>query len=207
MGDNFFRLYLVTDRTRTAGRSLLSVIEQALAGGVDAVQLREKDLPARELFNLARELRELCSRYNARLLINDRIDVALAVGADGVQLPANSFSPADARRLLGSAALIGASTHNLDEAQAAAGAGADFLAFGPIFDTPSKRALGSPVGLDALAAVTRAVAVPVVAIGGITTARAASVRRHGAHGIAVIGAILEAPDPRAAATALIHSAS
>ena len=108
MADSFFRLYLVTDRHHTVGRPLLDVLEEALRGGVDAVQLREKDLPAAELFDLARRMRALCRRYKARLLVNDRIDIALSAGADGIHLPANSFSPADARRLLGPGALIGA---------------------------------------------------------------------------------------------------
>ena len=197
-----FRLYLVTDRPRTAGRPLLDVIEQALQGGVDAVQVREKDLPASELVDLARRVRTLCRRYGARLLINDRVDVALAVGADGVHLPVDSFSPAEARQLLGAGALIGASTHSEAEARAAVAGGADFIVFGPVFDTPSKRALGAPVGLEALATVSHGSAIPVLAIGGITADRVASVRRCGAQGIAVIGAILEAADPRAAATEL-----
>ena len=194
-----FRLYLITDRTRTAGRPLLEVIEQALHGGVDAVQVREKNLPASELVDLAQRVRVLCRRYGARLLINDRVDVALAVGADGVHLPVDSFSPGEARQLLGPDALIGASTHNLAEARAAAASGADFIVFGPVFDTPSKRAFGPPVGLEALAAVSRAGTVPVLAIGGVTADRIAGVRRCCAQGIAVIGAILEARDPRAAA--------
>jgi thiamine-phosphate pyrophosphorylase len=196
------RLYLVTDRHRTAGRPLLPVVEQALRAGVDAVQLRAKDLDGGALCELAGQLCELCHRHGARLLINDRIDVALAVGADGVHLPANSFIPRDARRLLGPDALIGVSTHSLDDARAAQQGGADFIVFGPIFDTPSKRGFGPPLGLDALAEVTRTIALPVVAIGGISVARAPAVYAHGAHGIAVVAAILAAPEPGAAASAL-----
>jgi thiamine-phosphate pyrophosphorylase len=197
-----FRLYLITDRTQTAGRPLLDVIEQALHGGVDAVQLRERDLPASEVLDLARQLCPLCRRYGARLLINDRIDVALAVQADGVHLPVNSFAPADARRLLGPAAIIGVSTHTLAEARAAVAGGADFILFGPVFDTPSKRPFGSPVGLPALADTVREVGIPVLAIGGVTADRVAALRRCGAQGIAVVSALLTAGDPRGAAAAL-----
>ena len=196
------RLYLVTDRTRTAGRPLLDVVEQALQGGVDAVQLREKDLPGGELLELAQPLLALCRRYGARLLINDRIDVALAVGADGVHLPVNSFAPADARRLLGPSALIGASTHSLAEARAAVAGGADFIVFGPVFDTPAKRGFGHPLGLDALQEVTKNISQPVSAIGGVTIDRVPDLQQRGAHGIAVVSAILEAEHPRAAAASL-----
>jgi len=197
-----FRLCLVTDRHATGGRDLLDVVTAALRGGVDAVQLREKDLGARELLALAREVRAICTQHDAKLLINDRIDVALACGADGVQLPTNSFSVADARHLLGRGSLIGCSTHSIDEATAAAAQGADFVVFGPVFDTPAKRAYGKPVGLDALQAVTRAVAVPVLAIGGITAHNAPSVRACGATGIAAIGAFFGAASPETAARAL-----
>ena len=196
------RLYLVTDRQHTAGRRLVDVVEQALRGGVDAVQLREKDLGAGELLALGRELLGLCRRYGARLLLNDRVDIALAIGADGVHLPADSFAPGDARHLLGPRAVIGVSTHSLDDARAAQQAGADFIAFGPIFDTPSKRTFGPPLGLESLAAVTHAVTLPVLAIGGIGAQQVAPVRAHGAHGIAVIAAIAEAPDPYRAAREL-----
>lgn len=197
-----FSLYLVTDRTRTAGRPLLDVVDAALQGGVDAVQLREKDLSGAALFELACRLRELTRRYGVRLLINDRIDIALAVGADGVHLPVDSFAPADARRLLGAGAVVGASTHSVEQALNAAAGGADFVVFGPVFDTPSKRAFGAPLGLDALAKVTEAVPLPVLAIGGVTADRVRSVRQCGAAGVAVIAAILAADDPRAAAAAL-----
>ena len=197
-----FRLYLVTDRTQTAGRPLATVVEAALAGGVDAVQLREKDLPSAELLDLATRLHPLCKRYHVPLLINDRVDIALAVGAEGVHLPADSFTPADARRLLGPEALIGASTHSLAEAQAAGNGGADFIVFGPVFDTQSKRAFGAPTGLEALAEVARAVALPVLAIGGINAQRATSIRARGADGVAVVSAVLAAPRPELAAAAL-----
>lgn len=202
MADGFFSLYLVTDRTRTAGRPLLQVVEAALQGGVDAVQLREKDISTAELCDLASRLRELTRRYGARLLVNDRIDVALAVGADGVHLPVDSFAPGDARRLLGPQALIGVSTHSLEQAEAAAAGGVDFVVFGPVFETPSKREFGPPVGLPALARVSANTAAPVFAIGGITAERVESVRGSGARGVAVISAILEADDPRAAASAV-----
>jgi thiamine-phosphate pyrophosphorylase len=151
---------------------------------------------------LAQQLRTLCSRYRASLLINDRVDIALAAAADGVHLPGTSFTPAVARQLLGLDALIGASAHSLSEARAAADSGADFLVFGPVFDTPSKRSFGPPLGLAALAEVTRAVSVPVLAIGGINAERCRSVRQCGAHGVALIREILEAVDPRAAARAV-----
>jgi thiamine-phosphate pyrophosphorylase len=202
MTERFPRLYVVTDRTRTCRRPLLDVVEAALQGGVEAVQLREKDLPVSELFDLACKLRALCRQYGARLLVNDRVDVAIAAKADGVHLPVNSFTPADARRLLGPGALIGTSTHSLAGARAAADGGADFIVFGPVFDTPSKRPFGPPVGLPALAEVTRGVSLPVLAIGGITAQRVEAVRRHGARGVAVVSAILEAAEPRAAAAAL-----
>lgn len=197
-----FRLLLVSDRKRVPAGALLTRIEAALRGGVDAVQLREKDLPARALFDLAHELRALTRAHGARLLINDRIDVALAVAADGVHLPADSFAVADARSLLGEARLIGVSTHSPAEAQAAAMAGADYIVFGPIFETASKRPYGPPLGLDALATLTSTLPTPVLAIGGIHRQRAAEVRQHGAAGVAVIDAILGAADPRLAAAAM-----
>jgi thiamine-phosphate pyrophosphorylase len=196
------RLYLVTDRKRTRGRPLTDVVAAALGGGVDAVQVREKDLPTRELLELCVALRTICHQRGAALLVNDRVDVALAARADGVHLPVNSFAAAEARRLLGPRAIIGASTHNETEACAAAESGADFIVFGPLFETPEKRRFGPPVGLDALAAVTCRVRLPVLGIGGITPPRAASVYGAGANGVAVMSGILEAADPAQQARAL-----
>jgi thiamine-phosphate pyrophosphorylase len=196
-------LYVVTDRQLTGGRPLRSVVEAALRGGARAFQLREKDLPPRELYPLALEMRQLTQTYGARLLINDRIDVALAANADGVHLTTTSLSASIARRLLGPERLIGVSTHTLAEAQAAAGEGADFLVFGPVFFTPSKAPYGEPVGLDALRAVRAAVQSPILAIGGIKKANLDQVIAAGADGIAVISAIISADDPTAASQELL----
>jgi len=196
------RLYLVTDRHATNGRPLGDVVEAALRGGVDAVQLREKDLTTRELLALARELRAITLRHGARLLINDRVDVALAVHADGVHLPADSFRIEDARGMLGADATIGVSTHAIDELVRAAAAGADFAVFGPVFDTPAKRPFGAPHGLDALRRAVAAVTIPVVAIGGIDAANAAAVLATGCRGVAVIRAVLSSADPTATSAAL-----
>ena len=194
-------VYLVTDRAQTAGRPLLEVVAAALRGGVGAVQLRERDLATRELLALAVELRALTRAAGAALLINDRIDVALACEADGVHLPGRSFAVAEARALLGDR-LIGVSTHAAGEVAAAHAAGADFAVFGPLYDTPSKRAYGPPLGLDGLRAARAAAPLPLFAIGGIDAARAADARAAGADGVAVIRAVLAAADPTAAAASL-----
>jgi thiamine-phosphate pyrophosphorylase len=198
-----FDLYVVTDRQLTSGRSLRWVVEAALQGGARAFQLREKDLPPRELYPLALEMRQLTQTYGARLLINDRVDVALAVNADGVHLTTTSLPASIARRVLGPEPLIGVSTHTLAEAQAAAEEGADFLVFGPVFFTPSKAPYGQPVGLDALRAVRAAVKLPMLAIGGVKKANIDQVVAAGADGIAVISAIIGADDPTAASQELL----
>jgi thiamine-phosphate pyrophosphorylase len=197
-----FPLYLVTDRHQTGGRPLIEVVEQALGAGVGAVQLRERDLDTRTLLALARELRALTRRYGAALLINDRIDVALACDADGVHLPAQSFTVRDARALLGSRRIIGVSTHHPGEVTLAADAGADFAVFGPVFETPSKHGYGPPLGLDALAAATAHSRIPVLAIGGVIADRVSALIARGATGVAVIRAVLAADDPGQAASQL-----
>jgi len=203
-----FDLYVITDRQQTGGRPLVEVIEAALRGGVRAVQLREKDLPPRELYPLAQEIQRLTQRYDARLLINDRIDVACAVNADGVHLTTTSLPTAVARQLLGPKRLIGVSTHNAAEARAAEEGGADFIVFGPVFYTPSKAPYGEPVGLEALRTVRAAVTLPIFAIGGVKRANLDDVLAAGADGIAVISAVIAADDPTAAAQELraaLHS--
>jgi thiamine-phosphate pyrophosphorylase len=195
-----FSLYLISNRQAVPrNRTLSEVVEQALAAGVRAVQLREKDLSAAELLRLAGELRRLTRRYGARLLINDRLDVALAARADGVHLGESSLPTAEARRLLGPQALIGRSTHHLEDALQAGREGADFVTFSPIYFTPSKAAYGAPQGLAALQQVCAACPLPVFALGGLRRERIGEVRAAGAAGIALISAIVAAPDPGRAA--------
>ena len=194
-----FNLYLITDRHQVpAGHTLISVIEAALRGGVKAVQLREKDLSTDELLTLAQELRTLTRQHDARLLINDHVDLALAVEADGVHLGRHSRPAEAVRRQVGTKMLIGVSTHSQDEIRSACEQGADFVTFGPVYATPSKAAYGAPQGLNALAEVCRNSPLPVFALGGITSERAAEVRTAGAHGIALISAIIGSASPQSA---------
>lgn len=198
-----FRLYLVTDRRQTGGRPLTDVVEECLAAGLRAVQLREKDLPEPEFTTLALSMREVTRRVGARLFINGMLDPALAVGADGLQrghdAPAVSLLKARAPGLL-----IGASVHSVEEARAAERDQADFVVFGPVYDTPSKRPYGPAQGVDALRKVVQAVTIPVFAIGGITAERVAEVRFAGAPGVAVISAILGAERPGEATKAFLN---
>jgi len=199
-----FDLYLVTDRTQTGGRDLLWVIEQALDAGVKAVQLREKDLSGRDLFSLAERSHELCQAYQAALFINDRVDVALAVDAAGVQLATSSVPVTVARSLLGPKKIIGASTHSLDEATEAEKNGADFVLFGPIYFTASKAAYGAPQGLGALKKIVDNISLPVYAIGGIKAETLVSIKNMGVRGVALISSIVSAENPKAAATEMLH---
>jgi thiamine-phosphate pyrophosphorylase len=195
-----FNLYLITDRHQCAsGFTLLSAVEAALKGGVKAMQLREKDLTPQELLLLARQLRTLTACYGAKLLINDRVDIALAAEADGVHLTEQSMDVASARRLLGLKRLIGVSTHSLERARSAEKDGADFITFSPIYATPSKAKYGEPQGLEDLHRVCSEIKIPVFALGGITPERQAEVQHAGAPGIALISAIMGAHDPTAAA--------
>jgi thiamine-phosphate pyrophosphorylase len=170
-----FKIYLITDRKLAAAHGgLITMTEAALAAAPPdtvGLQLREKDLDARELVGLAHKLRAVCDRHHATLLVNDRLDVAIAAGADGVHLPANSFAVADARALLGGERLIGVSTHDDREVIAASRAGADFVVYGPVFDPVSKAAYTNARGADGLMAACRVASLPVFALGGITAAR------------------------------------
>ncbi len=200
-----FDLYLVTDRKQTSGRDLLWVLEAAFEGGVKAVQLREKDLGGRELFLLAEKLKGLTERYHAELLINDRVDVALAVDADGVHLGSASIPVAAARKLVGEKKLIGVSTHSLKEASQAEKVGADFILFGPVYFTPSKAAYGKPQGLEALKKIMENISLPVYAIGGIKVAHIPEITRTGCRAVALISAILSAEKPRTAAEEILRA--
>jgi thiamine-phosphate pyrophosphorylase len=166
--------------------------------GVPAIQLRERDLPTGELLSLAQEIHALTAPRAVPLILNDHVDLVLALNLDGVHLRANSLPVSAVRQLIGPDRLIGISTHSVEEVQRANHDGADYIIFGPIFDTPSKRSFGSPLGLDVLADVCRDSMVPIFAIGGITSERVCDVRRAGAHGVAVIGALLTCADIGAA---------
>jgi thiamine-phosphate pyrophosphorylase len=213
-------LCYLTDRRALQGKpqtslieAILEKIESVAAAGVDWIQLREKDLTGKDLASLTREAvvripnqaphEKAVTRPPARILVNDRLDVALAEHAGGVHLGENSLPPAEARRLLGAISakipshdfLIGVSCHSLKAAQLAASAGADYIFFGPVFATPSKAAYGVPQGLERLAEVCSSVAIPVLAIGGITLANASSCFSAGASGIAAIRLFQDSADP------------
>jgi len=213
-GGTGFRLYLITDRKLAGARGLLATCEAALRAsavaaprGSVAIQLREKDLEARELFELAGEMRALCDRFGAPLLINDRVDVAIAAHADGVHLASDSIGVTKARELLGTSRLIGVSTHSPTEVKAASDAGADFVVFGPVFAPLSKGGYGPPCGRDGLAAACDAASIPVFALGGIAPDRVATLDGSGAVGVAVIGSVIGADDPARAIESLLHALS
>jgi len=198
------RLLAITDRHATGGRPLLEVVRGALAGGARLVQLREKDLDGGPLLEFAEALLVEARRSGARLLVNDRLDVALAADADGVVLPANSFPTDVARRLLGRSKLIGRSTHSVAEVERAAADGCDFALFGPVFETPSKLAHGAPQGVERLREAAR-ITIPLYAVGGVTAGNAAAVVAAGAHGVAVIREVMSAVNPREAVARLLVS--
>jgi thiamine-phosphate pyrophosphorylase len=199
-----FRLLLVTDRHQLHGRSLSTVLTQAIMAGVPAIQLRERDVPTGELLSLAEEIHALVAPRAVPLIVNDRVDLVLALHLDGVHLRSDSLSVPTARRLLGPDRLIGISTHSVEEVRRANDDGADYIIFGPIFETPSKRSFGPPFGLDLLADVCCQSTVPIFAIGGITCEQVLDVRRAGAHGVAVIGAVLTSDDVGSVVREFMH---
>lgn len=195
-----FKLYLITDRKLFRDKdAFFSAIEGALKAGVKAVQLREKDLPTRELLTMAYGMKELTSEYGAKLFINDRTDIALCARADGVHLGQESMPAFAIRTIAGKGFIIGVSTHSLKEAQIAEKEGADFITFGPLYKTPSKLKYGAPVGLDALNKVAGEIGIPAFGIGGIRLDTINAVMQSGPLGIAVISGILGEDDTQRAA--------
>lgn len=190
-----FKLYQITDSTLFSNvDDMLDVIAKELDAGLRALQMREKNLTDLEAFNLAIRLRKITEKYGAKLFINERVDIALCCGADGVHLGFSGIPIVAARRIAGDMLMIGVSTHSLEQAKIAEADGADFITFGPVYATPSKMKYGEPVGINALADVVRSVSIPVYALGGVDNENLDNVRRTGAYGIAVIRAGLLSRD-------------
>jgi thiamine-phosphate pyrophosphorylase len=199
------RLLVVTDRHQTNGRPLVPLLQQVLTAGGPAIQLRERDLSARELVTLAHEVQVVTASHRSQLLINDRIDVALALEGVGVHLRSNSLPVTVARQMLGTQRLLGISVHSVEEAIQVESQGADYIVLGPIYETPTKQMYGPPLGIHTLEKACRLVRIPILGIGGVTAARAREMRRAGAFGAAVITAILGATDVESAARELVDA--
>ncbi len=201
-----YSLYLVTDRKLSLGRPLVDVVTAAVAGGVTCVQLREKECSTRAFVEEAEALHALLNPLHIPLIINDRIDVALAVGAEGVHLGQTDMKLTDARRIVGQDMVIGISVESLEDALEAGAGGADYLGVSPVFSTPTKADTAAPLGLEGLAAIRAAVDIPLVAIGGINSTNCAAVVSAGADGLAVVSAIVSAASPTDAARELRRAA-
>lgn len=201
-----YSLYLVTDRALSLGRPTADIVNQAIKGGVTCVQLREKHCSTREFIDQARMVQHILATTSPRvpLIINDRLDVALAVGADGLHLGQQDMAIADARRLAGQELIIGISAESVDDAIRAEQEGADYIGISPVYATPTKTDTATPLGLEGVSAIRAAVSLPLVGIGGINLANAAAVIQAGADGIAVVSAIVAAPCPQTAADQLKH---
>jgi thiamine-phosphate pyrophosphorylase len=195
-------LYLVTDRPLLGGRSLEGVVEAAVRGGVTVVQLREKDCSTRDYLDLGWHLKKLLEPFGVPLIIDDRVDVALVVGASGVHIGQSDMPYHEARRLLGPDAIVGLTVDTFDDAFEAATWDVDYLGISPVFETPTKTDTGPAWGLEGVKRLRRASQHVLIGIGGINAANAGGVIRAGADGVAVVSALCAAPDPREAAREL-----
>lgn len=196
-----YSIYLVTDDGCLQGRALLDCVREALEGGVTLVQYRAKTASSAEMYDEALQLKALCDSFNVPLIINDRLDIAMAVGAAGVHLGQDDLPCAAARRILGEDYLIGVSAHNPAEAKAALQSGADYLGCGAVFGTATKADV-KKLGTEGLAAICKAKGLPVVGIGGVTADNYREVRAAGADGAAIVSGILAQPDIRATVKAI-----
>lgn len=194
-----YSLYLVTDRGLSRGRSTEEIVGAAVRGGVTCVQLREKHCSTRDFIQEARSLQPLLQHHRIPLIINDRLDVALAIGADGVHLGQSDMPLADARRLVGKKMIIGISAENLDDAITAEQEGADYIGISPVFATGTKVDTAVPLGLEGIRLIRRAVKIPLVGIGGINGGNIRDIVCAGADGVAVVSAIVAADFPETAA--------
>ncbi|MDY6881054.1 MAG: thiamine phosphate synthase [Desulfatiglans sp.] len=202
-----YSLYLVTDRTLSRQRSLESIVEAAVRGGVTCVQLREKDCDTRDFIEQALSIHGFLKRKKIPMIINDRIDVAMAVKAEGVHLGQSDMPLAMARSIVKDSMLIGISAESFEDAVEAEKGGADYIGVSPIFATPTKTDTAEPLGLAGLRRIRQAVKIPLVGIGGLNIENASDIMRCGGDGVAVVSAIVSADDPEEAARALKHVVS
>lgn len=196
------KLYLVTDRGLSLGRPLEEIVSEAVAGGVTMVQLREKDAATGEFVELGRRLMSLLKPLGVPLIINDRVDVALAIDADGVHIGQSDMSYADARRLLGPEKIIGLSVENFEDLEAANKLDVDYIGISPVYGTPTKTDTADPFGLEGIRKAVEMSVHPTVAIGGMNVATVGEVIAAGTDGVAVVSAICSAESPRDAAAEL-----
>ena len=200
-----YDLYVITMEVLTVGRSHLDVAKAALEGGAGVIQFREKTKTTSEMYQVASNLKILANEYGIPLLVDDRLDIALAVDAKGVHLGRHDMPLPIARKILGPDRVIGASARNVQEAIKAEREGANYLGVGPIYLTPSKTDAGEPIGWRILEEIKKVVKIPIVAIGGITTEKVKEVLEAGADGVAVISAVAGAADMKAATAKLLNS--
>jgi len=199
------RLHVLTDTELQQRYSHEELARLAIAGGAGVIQFRQKQGSTRQMIETARHMLAICRRHKAKLIINDRLDVALAAEADGVHLGQDDFPLAQAREILGPDKIIGGSASSVEEAALCRAGGVDYIGLGPVYPTTSKADAGPAGGLDLLRRVSREFGLPVIAIGGVNAARAAEVMGAGAHGMAVISAVCCQPDPREAAAELLRA--
>ncbi len=200
-----YSVYLVTDRGLSRGRSTLEILQGAVRGGVTCVQLREKNCPIRDFIEQANSIKAYLRAHDIPLIINDRLDVAQAVGADGVHLGQSDMPLNVAREILKDSMMIGISAESLGDAIEAEKGGADYIGVSPIYATPTKTDTAPPFGLEGLREIRNAVRIPLVAIGGLTKDNAGEVIKHGADGVAVVSAIVSADDPELATKELLKT--
>lgn len=198
-----YSLYLVSDRSLLGGRDLLQEIKKAIKGGVSIVQLREKEASSRQFYNLAMTLKSELGSLGVPLIINDRLDIALAVDADGLHIGQDDLPFPAARQLLGPDKIIGLSASSRAEAEEGARLGADYLGVGPLFATPTKADAAMPTGLALLAGLKKELSLPLVAIGGINLDNVAAIRKSGADGVAVVSALMGSDDIEMAARRIL----
>jgi thiamine-phosphate pyrophosphorylase len=207
LDENFpvdFNFLLITDRNKTSGRPLTDIIREAGEAGVRAVQLREKDLSLREQMQMAIGIQKVTRKFGMKLFINDRVDLCLAIDADGVHLPSTGLPIAIARKMLGAEKIIGVSCHALQDVLRAESEGADYAVLGPVYDTPSKREYGKPLGIDYFKKAREATLIPLFAVGGIKAANIEAVMQSGADGVAIISEVMAANPVRDACEAILN---